>query len=98
LDGLRRYIISAIDSKLKFAFLSCYRYLSNRNGRDFLKRLEMVYPLNIKSMQTDNGPEFLGDFDEHLKSKKYLIISSILAVLRLMVVWNVITEPQRKSL
>jgi transposase InsO family protein len=70
LDGLRRYIISAIDSKLKFAFSSCYSYLSSRNGKEFLRRLEMVYPLNIKSMQTDNGSEFLGDFDEHLKSRK----------------------------
>lgn len=53
-DGIRRYIISAIDSKLKFAFSSCYSYLSSRNGRDFIKRLEMVYPLSIKSIQTDN--------------------------------------------
>ena len=69
LDGMRRYIISAIDSKLKFAFSSCYSYLSSRNVRDFIKRLEMVYPLSIKSVQTDNGPEFLGDFDEYLKSR-----------------------------
>lgn len=70
LDGLRRYIISAIDSKLKFAFSSCYSYLSSHNGKDFLKRLEIVYPLSIKSMQTDNGSEFLGDFDEYLKSRE----------------------------
>lgn len=70
LDGLRRYIISAIDSKLKFAFSSCYSYLSSRNGKDFLKRLEMVYPCSIKSMQTDNGSEFRGDFDEYLKNRK----------------------------
>ena len=28
-----------------------------------------MYPLTIKSMQTDNGSEFLGDFDEYLKSR-----------------------------
>jgi transposase InsO family protein len=70
LDGLKRYMISAIDSRLKFAFSSCYSYLSSRNGRDFLKRLELVYPLSIKSIQTDNGSEFLGDFDEYLKKTK----------------------------
>lgn len=69
LDGLKRYIISAIDSKLKFAFSSCYSHLSSRNGRDFFKRLELVYPLSIKSVQTDNGSEFLGDFDEYLKNR-----------------------------
>ena len=67
LDGLKRYMISAIDSTMKFAFSSCYSYLSSRNGRDFLQRLERVYPLSIKSIQTDNGSEFLGDFDEYLK-------------------------------
>ena len=72
LDGLKRYIISAIDSKLKFAFSSCYSHLSSRNGKDFFKRLELVYPLPIKSVQTDNGSEFLGDFDEYLKNRNIL--------------------------
>ena len=30
----------------------------------------MVYPLSIKSIQTDNGAEFLGNFDEYLKRKQ----------------------------
>ena len=67
LDGLKRYMISAIDSRLKFAFSACYSYLSSRNGKDFLRKLAIVYPLTIKSMQTDNGSEFLGNFDEYLK-------------------------------
>jgi transposase InsO family protein len=70
LDGLKRYMISAIDSSMKFAFSSCYSYLSSRNGQDFLRRLQMVYPLSIKSIQTDNGAEFLGNFDEYLKRKQ----------------------------
>jgi transposase InsO family protein len=69
LDGLKRYMISAIDSRLKFAFSSCYSYLSSRSGRDFFRRLELVYPLPIKSIQTDNGSEFLGEFDEYLQNK-----------------------------
>ena len=69
LDGLKRYMISAIDSRLKFAFSSCYSYLSSRNVRDFFRRLELVYPLSIKSIQTDNGSEFLGEFDEYLQKK-----------------------------
>jgi len=67
MDGIRRYMISAIDSTLKFSFSSCYSQLTSRDARDFLRRLQMVYPLPIKSLQTDNGTEFLGDFDAYLK-------------------------------
>jgi transposase InsO family protein len=69
IDGIRRYIISAIDSKLKFSFSSCYSHLSSRNSLDLLKKLQHVYPLPVKSIQTDNGSEFLGDFEEYLKKR-----------------------------
>jgi hypothetical protein len=69
MDGIRRYMISAIDCTLKFSFSSCYSQLTSRAARDFLSRLEMVYPLPIKSLQTDNGAEFLGEFDAYLKHK-----------------------------
>jgi transposase InsO family protein len=69
IDGLRRYLISAIDSRLKFSFSNCYSTLTSRNSRDFLRRLEVVYPLKIRSVQTDNGAEFLGDFDSYLTKK-----------------------------
>jgi transposase InsO family protein len=69
MDGIRRYMISAIDSALKFSFSSCYSQLTSRAAKDFLSRLEMVYPLPIRSLQTDNGAEFLGEFDTYLKHK-----------------------------
>jgi transposase InsO family protein len=69
IDGIRRYIISAIDSKLKFSFSSCYSHLSSRNSLDLLKKLQRLYPLQIRSIQTDNGSEFLGDFESYLKRK-----------------------------
>ncbi len=69
-QGIRRYLISAIDSRLKFSFSSCYSHLSSRNARDFFRRLEMVCPLPIRSIQTDNGAEFLKEFDAYLKSKQ----------------------------
>lgn len=47
-DGIRRYMISAIDSTMKFSFSSCYSHLTSRAARDFLTRLEVVYPLPIK--------------------------------------------------
>jgi transposase InsO family protein len=69
-DGIKRYVISAIDSKLKFSFSACYKHLSSRTGRDFFQKLLSVYPLDIKSVQTDNGMEFLGECDDYLKSQK----------------------------
>ena len=69
IDGIRRYIISAIDSKLKFSFSSCYSHLSSRNSLDLLKKLQHVYPLQVKSIQTDNGSEFLGEFEEYLTKR-----------------------------
>jgi transposase InsO family protein len=71
-DGIRRYILSAIDSKLKFSFSACYKHLSSRAGKDFFQKLQMVYPLDIKSVQTDNGLEFLGEFEDYLKSQNIL--------------------------
>ncbi len=70
MQGIRRYLISAIDSNLKFSFSSCYSQLSSRNARDFFRRLQRVYPLEIKSVQTDNGAEFLKEFDQDLKSQQ----------------------------
>ena len=68
-DGLKRYFISAIDVKLKFSFSVCYSSLNSRNSKDLIKKLEQVYPFKIKSIQTDNGLEFLGECDGYLKKK-----------------------------
>ena len=35
--------------------------------KDFYQRFKSVYPLTVKSWQTDNGSENLGEFDEQLK-------------------------------
>ena len=67
--GIRRYILSAVDSKMKFSFSACYKHLSSRTGKDFFQKLQVVYPLDIKSVQTDNGQEFLGEFEDYLKSQ-----------------------------
>ena len=69
-DGIKRYIFTAIDVKLKFSFSLMYPSLNSRNGKDFYQRLEKVYPLKIQLVQTDNGLEFLGEFDKYLKKLK----------------------------
>jgi putative transposase len=66
-DGIRYYFYQAIDVRSKFAFSSQYDHLNSQNTVDFFKKLEEVYPYRIKTIQTDNGLEFLGDFEDYLK-------------------------------
>jgi putative transposase len=68
-DGLKKYIFTAIDVKLKFSFSLMYPKLNSRNAKDFFIKLEEVYPLKIKEVQTDNGLEFLDEFDSYLRKK-----------------------------
>lgn len=70
-DGLKLYIFNAVDIKLKFQFSYGYTSLSSFKALDFFKKLELVYPIQqgIKVVQTDNGLEFLGAFDNYLQTK-----------------------------
>jgi transposase InsO family protein len=78
IHGIKLYILNAVDVSLKFQFSYGYTRLNSRNSLDFMKKLELVYPLqnNVHTIQTDNGLEFLGDFDDYLKRKniKHLFI------------------------
>lgn len=65
-DGIKYYFYSAIDTKGKFAFVLPYKTLTSTNTLDFYQKLIQVIPYRIKSVQTDNGLEFLGPFDQHL--------------------------------
>lgn len=71
IHGIKLYIINAVDVKLKFQFSYGYTRLNSQNSLDFMKKLELVYPIQngIKIIQTDNGLEFMGDFDNYLKRK-----------------------------
>ncbi len=64
--GIRNYYISAIDAKLKFALTPNYKRLTSRNTKDFYHRFKTVYPGEVKTWQTDNGSENLGEFDDIL--------------------------------
>jgi putative transposase len=66
-DGIRYYLYTAIDTKGKFAFCLPFRTLTSSNTLDFYQKLIQVIPYKIKSIQTDNGLEFLGAFEAYLK-------------------------------
>ncbi|MFH1857821.1 MAG: integrase core domain-containing protein [Candidatus Omnitrophota bacterium] len=70
-DGIKDYFMSAIDSRLKFALTLNYKRLTSTNMKDFYERFKGAYPAGpIRSWQTDNGSENLGEFDRALKEDK----------------------------
>ena len=70
LDQLKLYIFSAVDVRGKFAFSLPYRHKTSRNALDFWEKLQQVYPLPVRTVQTDNGSEFLGEFEDYLLAKQ----------------------------
>jgi transposase-like protein len=67
IDGTRVYFLTAIDVKLRFAFSLPYAKLSSSITVDFFQKLQSVYPIPIITVQTDNGLEFLGTFEQYLE-------------------------------
>jgi putative transposase len=63
-DGLKRYIFTAIDIKTRFAFACTYKSNSSANGCDFLGKFVTVAPFTTARIQTDNGGEFEKHFDK----------------------------------
>jgi len=68
-DGIKYYFYTAIDTKSKFAFVLPFKTLTSFNALDFYQKLTQVVPYEIKSVQTDNGLEFLGLFDAYLQKQ-----------------------------
>ena len=64
LDGMKRYLFTAIDVRTRFAFAYAYKSHSSANGRDFLKKFTSVVPFPVRHIQTDNGSEFLKHFNQ----------------------------------
>ena len=65
-DGVRRYVVSAIDYVSSFAYSYAYKSLSSAVTSDFMDKLTSVAPFAITHIQTDNGSEFSKYFDEKL--------------------------------
>lgn len=69
LDGIVRYIITALDVKSRFAFAYVYKTLSSNTAKDFVQRLREVAPFPITAIQTDNGKEFHKYFRDYLQQE-----------------------------
>jgi transposase InsO family protein len=66
-DGIKRYVLTAIDCESKFAF--AYGYASHTSGpaTDFMRTFKEVAPLSLTHVQTDNGSEFALHFEAFLE-------------------------------
>ena len=71
-NGIKRYIITAIDIKTRIAFAYTYKNKSSKSAKDFLIKLKAVMPFEIKRIQTDNGSEFMKYFDTYIKQKELI--------------------------
>jgi len=68
-NGLKRYLVTAIDVKSRFAFALAYNNHSSLSARDFMTKLREVAPFPIRRVQTDNGSEFHQCFREYLEDE-----------------------------
>jgi len=63
-NGIKRYIMTAIDVFSKIAFARFYKTPSSYNAADFLLRLNYLFQDKIENVQTDNGSEFAKYFEK----------------------------------
>ena len=68
IDGTKRYTLTAIDIQRRLAYAKTYTSHSSASARDFLKQLIRYMPFEITEIQTDNGSEFAGHFNEVCKT------------------------------
>jgi len=69
-NGIKRYIITAVDLISKFAFAYCYFSLSSKKAHDFAKKFKQVAPFKVRRVQSDNGSEFHKWFEHYLSGEK----------------------------
>lgn len=65
-DGVKRYILTALDLESEFAFAYAYPSHTSRTAADFMKLFQSVAPVELAAVQTDNGSEFALHFDGFL--------------------------------
>jgi len=63
-DGVKRYILTAVDVERKFAFAGAYTGHSSESAADFLRKVVEVCPFPVSELQTDNGSEFARHFED----------------------------------
>ena len=66
-NGIKRYIVTGLDIKTKFAFALAYKNHSSDSASDFMQKFKYVAPVSLTHVQTDNGSEFAKHFEIYLE-------------------------------
>ena len=70
IGNLKRYTITAIDVKLKVAYAQTFKSKTSHNALIVLKIIQSILPVPVYTIQTDNGSEFLDQFDDYCQKHK----------------------------
>ena len=70
IDGIRRYTITAIDVKLKIVYAQTFTTKHSQNTLIVLKIIASILPVKVHTIQTDNGSEFEGVFEQYCRDNK----------------------------
>ncbi|MEK7201400.1 MAG: DDE-type integrase/transposase/recombinase, partial [Patescibacteria group bacterium] len=68
-NGIKRYILTAIDCETKFAFAYGYASHGSQNAAEFMRTFKDVAPLSLTHVQTDNGSEFANHFEAYVTTE-----------------------------
>lgn len=66
-NGVKRYIVTGIDTTSKIAFARMYTTKSSRNAGDFLQRMTYLLDHEVWNALHDNGSEFYKHFAEAVR-------------------------------
>ena len=67
IDGVKRYILTGIDTEKRTAFAAAYTNHGSASAADFLRKTRAVLPDCPRDVQTDNGSEFALHFHDAVK-------------------------------
>jgi len=70
--NIKKYIIIAIDINSKIAIARMYQQLNSINTVNLLERMEIALGIKIKAVNTDNGSEFLVNFEKFCRDNKVI--------------------------
>ena len=68
IGGVKRYVVTAVDTKHRFAFAGAYTTHTSATASDLLKKYALVCPVAVAPVQTDNGSEFADRFASACKN------------------------------
>lgn len=69
INSRKYYFITTIDVVTKFARVTLTTSLSSRSAKQALVDFMTQCPYLVREVQTDNGHEFLGEFDDYLQNQ-----------------------------